>query len=523
MSSYTYPGRDIDNVEKLSQLLGSFWKNTYTANHQIREYVTARAIVEWQKTVDLQEAIAALSRLDIPLLHADRWRLLKLKESDRNVTEPSMLRYGDNHVTSSAVYGPQVDSSVYRYGVSRDIKTSSFPIATEIKEAPLIFSGVSSPRASLVGGLDYYLDLDRSLIVLRDNPFDDDRFFVTPVYENSELVDQEVWLWVYQSQIDWEYVWKHFGYILNINLPTSKAYKRLVNAIFDGVVEGTAVKHISNAVAGICDTAVVKEDGEIVEEIVRDRRHLLIATDKHVYRFNKSASAAVAVGQTLQEFDQLVNTVQFYEFNRGQVDDTVLGVEIPKELLVGDYVGGLVFENKESGVEVGSDGVFTTIKFDVGGFEEDVTEFWEQMHARGVESPPTLAQLLDQRTNKVGEPAATNLPTTINPLKFLAENVLRHHTYLLRLKTNQFGPDASSLTNLRFLRKLVPPHTYMLILLEAAADTDVIEMLGSGDETSPGYEESPYLGYGVTATSDSLTPNAAGSSKPRLKQTDPSC
>ena len=523
MANFTFPSRDVDSPDQLVSLLGSFWQNVYTADDQVLSYANARGQAERQKTINLQEALDAIGRSTVPVFHTDLWHLLRIKESDRNATEPDLLSYGDDHVTSPAVYGKQVDGFQYYYGEPFERKTSSFPIPSGLRRAPWIFNKISAPEVSLAAGLDYYLDLSRQLIVLRGNPFENSGFPITDVYEGETLVDRQIDLWIYQAALDWEYVWNHFGYILGIDLPSGEPYKRLVNSVFDGVVEGTATKHISEAIAAITDTAVVRDESEVVEEIVRDERHLLIITDAHVYRFNKSASSAVAVGQTVQQYDQLVDTVKFYEFNRGMIESDLLALEIPPDLLIGDYYGGIVFQNKNVPLEVSSDGVFTRVEFEIGGFPGDIVEFWDTFHSRGVATPPTLAQLLDRRTNKVGEPSSAALPATINPLEFLAENILRHHVYVVKLKLNQFGPEASGIEQIRHLRELIPPQTAMLIVVELAADTDIVTMEGPGTETEPGYSEGPVLGIGNSAPTETIDPSVFVSEQPKLTYTAGRC
>jgi len=523
MDEYTFPAKDIESPDAVTNLLGSFWRYIYASETQILSYASARAQAELQKTINLQEAVDVIGRLDVPVFHTDRWRLLRIKESERNTADAGLLAYGDNHVTSPAVYGFQADGAQYRYGEPRNRITSSFPVPADLREVPWIFDKITSPQVSLSAGLDYYLDLTNQLVVLRDNPFEDSNFYIQEIYDGETLVDRHLDLWLYTAKLDWEYLWNHFGYILGIELPSSPAYKRLVNAIFDGVVEGTSVKHINEAFAAITDTPIVKGESETVEEIVRDARHLLIITDKQVYRFNRSASEVVAVGETLQQYDQLVDTVKFYEFNRGEVGSDLLALEIPGELLVGDYYGGIVFQNKSVPLEVSSDGVFTRVEFEVGGFPGDIEEFWEQFHTRGVENPPTLAQLLDQRSNKVGEPSAAALPTTINPLEFVAENLLRFHTYVVKVKLNQFGPEPAGIEQIRFLRELIPPHTTMLVLVELAADNDVVTMEGPGTDTEPGYTEDPVLGIGNLADEDTIDPAVYISEAPRLTYTEGRC
>src|SRR5690606_17803300 len=115
------------------------------------------------------------------------------------------------------------------------------------------------------------------------------------------------------------------------------------------------------------------------------------------------------------------------QFQRGQVPAELRAVELGRGWLAAGFVGGLTFENKDVPLVVESDGVYTRLSWELGGWDQDVRRFFDQLHARGLANPPTLAQLLDRRTNPAGEPTAANLPATINPLAFLVANVLRNH------------------------------------------------------------------------------------------------
>ena len=50
--------------------------------------------------------------------------------------------------------------------------------------------------------------------------------------------------------------------------------------------------------------------------------------------------------------------------------------------------------------------------------------------------------------------------------QFLAANYLRHNALLVRIRTGGFGPDALGLDQLRHLRRIIPPHEAVLIVIE---------------------------------------------------------
>jgi hypothetical protein len=154
---------------------------------------------------------------------------------------------------------------------------------------------------------------------------------------------------------------------------------------------------------------------------------------------------------------------------------------------------------------------YTYIKFRVGGHPADVEYFFDEIHARGIaaaQSPTdpchptrrkgTLAHLLDRRVNPEGEPTAQHLPTTINPLRFLVENVLRNNVFTVRILVSALGQNRLGLYNIRHLRQLLPPQTAMLVIFELDADKDVVNAESQLNETVTYFR-------GMTPVTDTLT------------------
>lgn len=181
---------------------------------------------------------------------------------------------------------------------------------------------------------------------------------------------------------------------------------------------------------------------------------------------------------------------------------------------------------------------YTFVKFDLGGFPADVARFFDELHMRGVdaaetvkescfynpieyaslavfpargligrvyravdtgwlyrwapsiEDPPgtyeqivrvppdrklgTLAHMLDKRRQPDGEPNESHLPATINPLRFLIENVLRNNVFIVRIDVPALGQNRLGLYNVRHLRQVIPPQTAMIVIFELAAKIDKI-------------------------------------------------
>ena len=177
-------------------------------------------------------------------------------------------------------------------------------------------------------------------------------------------------------------------------------------------------------------TKLVVEEEETVEEVRTEIGRQLVITDKTVYQFNPTANILVSAGDEVVEGQSLADTLQFFEFNRGQcpTEAQCPAVALGRGLLGRGFFGDLVFENKAVPLVVETDVEgFTKVSWKLGGFPGDVELFFDQLHERGVAEGETLANLQDTRTNKVGEPGPSNLPATINPFEFLCKNVFRNH------------------------------------------------------------------------------------------------
>lgn len=521
MAVFKYPTRDIDKPDKLLSFLGSHWESVYEGKNQVRSLMLARGRAENQKTIRLQEAVDSVSRFTVPTQHIEQWERFVLKESEKNLTDISLLRYGEG-----AVYGNDPLSGViHKYGVAQNL-FSTFPLPTNFTLPPFILNGFTTATRTLTLGLDYILDDIDNAIIFRKDPFEDSLLVKQDVFKDGVVTDREIELWIFRLQLDEDLIRRQFGYVFGISLDSDQNFKDYLNALWDGAVEGSAGKQIEDAFAALTDTPVVLSEGEVVEHIQKDQRHQLIITDKNSYRYNLLAVPIVSVGDVMIQGAQLVDTVTILEFHDGVVPNVadLLSLELGKEYLIDGFSGGISFHNKDVAVLVDTSGIFTEVEFEVGGFLGDTIFFWNEFNTRGIASPPTLAQLLDQRTNKVGEPTALNLPTTINPLEFLVQNVLRNNAFVIKIKVNQQGANRLPIGESKTIRKIIPPHTALFVSYELSIPEEIITMNGPGDDLEAGFEESPSIAFGLEpVTEEVLDATILISEAPKLTQIEGLC
>lgn len=492
MAEYRFPATVYDQPDALLTALGSWWSEDYAGVDQVRTLVQGKAQVESQTLQDVQELIAAMNRFTVPIYHTVNWYPLFLRASQRNTAQLTMGRYDTGLLYDAG------DS----YDRPRPTVTHAFPKPDQLKHVSLITNQFTTPSLLWSAGLNFTVTNDA--IVFAENPFDDPRVATSPIYQDGQVVDTEAVLWLYRSQFDWQLLYQQFGYVFGIQDESSEQYRTLLNAFYNSVVGGTSRQDILDLCAAVLRVPLVRETQERVDVITSDHRNTIIVTDKHVYKFDLTATPLVTVGDIVYRGQPLTDALRVDELSRGVVPEGLTELEIPAALLAPCFHRSLTFRNENTPLIVtpANPPDFTRVEWSLGGHAADVTRFFDLLHERGVaealrpidQCQPgatvrypaadctdpgqvvrrgTLAHLLDRRPHPVGEPQARDLPATINPLQFLIQNVLRNNTTLIRIKPPQ-GASWAEMQNLRLLHKMVPPHTVLLILVEWPEHTETV-------------------------------------------------
>ncbi len=504
MAYYAFPHTIYDQPRNLLAVLGSWWADDYAGRNQVESLVRGKSQVEQQTMLDLMELLASLSRFTVPIYHTDNWYPLYLKASERNDAATSLLKYDE---------GAAYDAGHY-YDVPPRRPYHAFPKPDDMVDAPLVMNRFTDPTLTQNAGVDYVVTDDA--IIFRDNPFDDARVAQRTIYQAGVAVDTEALLWVYRGQFDWDTIYRQFGYVISARLESSQGYRDLMNAVYDSMVGGTTTADLLRGFSAMTGVPLVQEAQETVVDIVADTENLIIITDLTVYKFGLEATPIVEVGETVVRGQALTDALRFHEFNCGVTPTNLQALALGEGLLSTCFYADLIFENRDVPlvVEEEDPSGYTKVTFGVGGFPLDVDQFFDDLHARGVEEANraidecetdistvrypasdcdeseyvgrrgTLAHLLDLRAEQVGEPKASHLPTTINPLQFLIENVLRNNAFLVRIKASSTGSGGVGLHNVRLLRKVAPPHTAMLLVVDLTAAKDSVTVNNINEQIS---------------------------------------
>lgn len=525
---FVYPGSDFDRGKNLIALLGTFWSLNYSAKDQLASYAKVVGETANQTYRNLLETVAAISRHDMPVLHTELLVPLTLKKSECNTVRANAALFdrGSAQINSSLLFDRPQQGTLF-----------AFPLPPALVDVANVFNRIAFPTTALTKDADYVIDLERRAIIFAVDPFTNPTF-TRRVYQRDGQPDEELTMWGFVGKYDYDYIFQQFAYAVGLRLRSSQGYKDLTNAIITGLIDGgLTAKTLDMAITAICGVPVVINNEETVEVMQYDHHGLFIATDKAVYRFSAAATPSVAIGQKLRAGHYLIRGFDVSEFyiNNSYIaaeetqtivcqaqpvgiletqaqtpllteddnvillsDGTTVCRRLPRDItalaldsgfLSACFYGDLVFENKTVPLEIDTahPSGYTYVKFGVGGMPADVEFFFDEIHRRGMdyaELPPnactpgrklgTLAQLLDRRPKAQTEPTAADLPSTINPLRFIIENVLRNNVFVVRIFVPALGQNRLGLYNIRQLRALIPPQTAMIVVFELVPDLDTI-------------------------------------------------
>lgn len=536
---FTYPNSDLDRGRALLSVLGSFWSRTYTAKDQVRSYVEATAALSVQTYQNLLESVWALSRYNVPVFHREHWVPITLKRSDILKGTINNYLFGDGGRVFNE-YGAFFD-------VNLGANFYYFPAPPDLVRVGQVFNKILFPTAVLTENVDYIVEPKRNAIIFASDPFENPALLRRTTTTSGEPDEEMVlWGFNGQFDYAtvFEQFAYALGLKLKSSQNYKDLTNAIINGLLDG---GATVRDLDLALSAITGVPVVIDDEERVEAVAYDNYGLFVATDKHVYRFAEHAEPVVNIGQVVRGGAQLVRGFEVDElFVAAAADSFVsdtplaccgatdslllansanaLATEadadilldpdsqicvVPKKpitalaldagYLAACFYGDLVFEDRDVPLVVDADheSGFTFLSFKLGGIPADVERFFEELHYRGVTAatrpappcPPdtqpkfTLAHYLDKRKNRLTEPGPEHLPTTINPLRFLVENVLRNNVFLVRITLPALGKNRLGLYNVRHLRQLLPPHSAMIVIFELQPGTDVVNALDSVQES----------------------------------------
>ena len=472
MARNTYPRNDLDLPRRLLALLGSFWEETYAGNDLVESIIAGRLATDLEAQVMQDLAADSVSRQTIPVWYRPIWFPVRFRASDVNTTTAALWRFDDPDL-------PTFDGTPgFTFDTPMELPEYLLPLPSEVVSAPVICNRITDQSLILLDGFDYRILRDRHGIVFKEDPFENSLIASQVIYKDGEIVDTEILLWFYRPEIDKQLIYRQFGYAIRTFLESSEDYKRIVNHVFDAITGCTSYADIAGLLAAMLGIRVVRSETETVELTFQEDEAVGVVTDADVYLSGPSTTPAVSEGDTVHVADSLIQEFQIYRLHRGQLPDDIRAIVLHRGLLDGGYLGELLFRNEEIPWVLDPD--TGELSFTIYGHPLDVEKFWQDVYARQVTYGQTLKELLIQKYGTV--------PETVNPAGFLAEHVLRNNALLAKIRGDAFSNEDGALSASANLRKLLPPHETLLLILELEAPTDSVTMSNISDENTGGFD-----------------------------------
>lgn len=466
---YIYPASDLDRPGPALLQLGTFWAAhpsaaVFTAFLSAQDWLAndlVQELAEWWQALEPRTAPLALTRRYVPLAlpfddHASmaavfaegglvfgtagNWsqegqvqQAVYLSESMTVAAEGYLLTeddepllFPDDDGDVALIVDTGETVSAQSRVVYRAATASAWPLGGRTDLGPLADRLDADQAALRLQGIDYQLDPVNDRLLFRQDPLEDDR-----VVKDS------------RSALLWAGRERHPG---RLELPYRRLWSlpgradadlaALSRALGEGLVRGASRGSALRAAAA-CYGVTLPEAGEVVELVQTDRNHLVIVTDRAVHLRHKAAVPLVAAGDVLGALGDLADD---FRWSAGRTPPDWLGyLDVPPELLEVATDGALRFRDEEVAWAVSTDVTGATeMRFDLDAPDADQEAFWAEVQRRGLAGGTTLARYLDRRSTgavlTVTQPAAAQLPATVNPLEFLLANLLSGRAVFLRLR-----------------------------------------------------------------------------------------
>jgi len=436
----------ITSRNDLKQMFGSFWNNTWKDPDLYKALLTATNFMFERLQGDVAQLPEFLNRFDVP------------------VSKTRSLKYGGFSQLELTRKYVTLGSYLMDQGHKLDELTTNPSIwvaAAPTDKCLAIIDNPVEPNLALSRGAHF--DIVGDELRLYIDPFEES-FRQHLVVENDnqiKLVD----LWFVHTEDDANYLTDYYGRVIRMLTPSTRYYRRILNAIYDLLQEGGTAYRTALFVGALLDTDVANGDGEVT--VVWDEGdRTWVAVGDTLHSCPGIGNAIVAVGDQVQTGDRLFNTFNIMR-GREEIDPG----DFPQLVLSNAFIEtpsgkALSFENAE--LEV------TDYKFPIGGDPSDVEYFWAtadlEAAARGIDLQEAI----------IGDQHA---PFTVNPFELVRSNFLASSVIFITADL-AILPDPEAIKLLRYLDAVLPASTTYILNAFAFADEET-SPIASTDEAEP--------------------------------------
>jgi len=426
------------NRKQLLSALGTFFSKNFQDDPFMTGLLEGTLALQKQVETNWEELALSAYRKHIPIHHTEHVYTFTIDPAKRNDTEAALPRFNDP-LTSylDAGTNPNWLTMCERYGVSRDGAiwySLSIPGAVWIE---MIVDDPVNPTIELLPGVDFELGKDSV------------RFMKDPCADGKV---KEYFLINVKQDLRW--IYKHFGYLLNLESESSELYRSVVDSIFNAYIDGASAVNVFSILAEVTGNIIAKQE-ETIQSVTSDA----IVTNKSKYPLLPGRTSSVQEGDKVMLGDSLTKEFTPIHINQLAQKDELAAVLLPARYLGPDYFYGIAFINENVPIFQ----INGQSRFYVGGSHNDVERFWRDFEVH--------CQRHNTTVNEVISLSTVQSRNIINPYHFFTEHIGRYHYTLLSV---EYRPYPTGLTLDKIpLRRLMPPWSTLLIQQKSSIGLEI--------------------------------------------------
>jgi hypothetical protein len=479
------PQRPFRDAAITYEWLGSLWTTVYQDQPTIYGYCKGSSLAAAQSYLNFLEVVNSYSRQDIPIFHRKVWTPLLIRRSQKDLGNKIVCG-----LEPPVYVGPQPEDTAYHakavYAVGGNVVRESFITYPFASEEPVaagmtrIASTIVSPGSVYIKSTHYYVQGNELIFRQGSDPFDDPAFLRREFYnEDTGEIDEEILLWATDIQVDVRMIYNNFGYAIAFNTDSGVYYLDANNALWDVRYKGANLTAVRRAIGALLGVATTGDTEELIEDIVEDDDGVTtIITNAKVYTAlaAETLRPEVIVGALIDAGTFLTDTIHYYvkldpdrfaAGNRLTLSEFLLDVpalRLSRGVSNNGVQGSLNCEWRPTPMIFrGNDANGNPkLQFELGGSEEDFTQFWESIWNRAETEGESLGDFF---APYLWSPPPYTTPDRsvgeINPMRFFMENFFKYNVGIVVVDFTALPDYIKSLSVFANLNRLLPANAVL--------------------------------------------------------------
>jgi hypothetical protein len=465
-------------ADTLFRWLGTFWTHVVTNSSRAaaKDMQKGATLAAAQTQLNMLESLKVNDRTNVPVFHRDRWTPAVIHKEERNTGGATIIKLE----TGGGEEGYQlITDNPLKLGMPNPTTGYVYyplDLSTLRKLPDCMCDNLFNPTKVLVRDRDFVLR--DNTIILRES---DDPFTKTTYNINTDMGTglEECVLWLFNAEVDKNYVYDSIGHVVNIYTESDEVCKRIINMVWDCYTNEANIGIISSLLGALYNIPTCLTETELVELVKTDTG--LVVTDRNIY-YADPAKLSVKAGDTVKYGDAFDTRLRLYGYPFASsgldgvtMDNALPAIVLPASMFKTTLKLGPAGLNRVPTEIVdannGTPPVRPRFKLFQDSLEDD--RFWANLwsECEAVSSTTALSCFSDYITYNTG----TVLPGTIKPLEWYLGFMAGPNTLIARI--DAVKPATAPAIS---ISKLLPAHARLIVL----ETSEVIESTtAAGEDT----------------------------------------